>query len=57
MFLKKKQQIKVEKHYVYVGKMEKILYLFYNQDITICQQLVGKLGEEVFFSVPWGHHI
>jgi predicted nuclease of restriction endonuclease-like (RecB) superfamily len=32
-------------------------YLFYNQDNTICQQLVGKLGEEVFFSVPWGHHL
>lgn len=32
-------------------------YLFYNQSHTICQQVVGKLGEEIFFSVPWGHHL
>lgn len=32
-------------------------YLFYNQNHTICQQVVGKLGEEIFFSVPWGHHL
>jgi len=32
-------------------------YLFYNQDNTIWQQVVDKLGEEVFFSVPWGHHL
>ena len=32
-------------------------YLFYSQDDAICQQAVGKLGEDVFFSVPWGHHL
>lgn len=32
-------------------------YLFYNQTDTIWQQVVAKLGEEKFFSVPWGHHI
>ena len=44
-------------------------YLFYNQENTIVQQAVAKLGddmrqqhvaqisEDVFFSVPWGHHL
>ena len=44
-------------------------YLFYNQRNTIVQQVVAQLGddkeqqhvaqisEEVFFSVPWGHHL
>lgn len=31
-------------------------YSFYNQHDTIWQQVVAKLGE-VFFSVPWGHHL
>ena len=42
---------------------------FYNQDLTIWQQAVAKLdnangqqvvakiNEDVFFSVPWGHHL
>ena len=44
-------------------------YQFYNEQITIGQQLVAQLGdvngqqlvaqieEDVFFSVPWGHHL
>ena len=44
-------------------------YQFYNQNITIGQQIVAQLGdengqqvvaqidEETFFSVPWGHHL
>jgi predicted nuclease of restriction endonuclease-like (RecB) superfamily len=44
-------------------------YEFYNQDVIIWQQPVAKLGdtnmqqpvaqigEDVFFSVPWGHHL
>lgn len=44
-------------------------YLFYNQRNTIVQQVVAQLGddkeqqpvaqisEEVFFFVPWGHHL
>ena len=44
-------------------------YLFYNQENTIVQQVVAQLdddksqasvsqiSEEVFFSVPWGHHL
>lgn len=32
-------------------------YLFYNQEDTIGQQLVAQLEEEIFFSVPWGHHL
>ena len=44
-------------------------YLFYNQENTIVQQPVAKLdddmrqqpvaqiSEDVFFSVPWGHHL
>lgn len=31
-------------------------YTFYNHDNAIWQQVVAKLGE-VFFSVPWGHHL
>ena len=44
-------------------------YQFYNEQITIVQQVVAQLGdvngqqlvaqieEDVFFSVPWGHHL
>ena len=44
-------------------------YQFYNEQLTIGQQVVAQLGdvnmqqpvaqisEEVFFSVPWGHHL
>lgn len=32
-------------------------YLFYNETDSIWQQVVAKLGEDVFFSVPWGHHL
>ena len=44
-------------------------YLFYNQENTIVQQAVAQLdddksqasvaqiSEEIFFSVPWGHHL
>ena len=44
-------------------------YEFYNQQLIIGQQLVAQLGddkgqqpvasisENVFFSVPWGHHL
>lgn len=31
-------------------------YSFYNQNNIIGQQVVAQLGE-VFFSVPWGHHL
>ncbi len=31
-------------------------YLFYNQDNIITKQVVSQL-QEVFFSVPWGHHV
>lgn len=30
---------------------------FYNQDLTIWQQAVAKINEDVFFSVLWGHHL
>ena len=26
-------------------------------EYTIWQQVVSKLGEEKFFSIPWGHHL
>lgn len=43
-------------------------YLYYNKEGIICQQLVGELDKttgsqtgaalaDVFFSIPWGHHI
>ena len=32
-------------------------YLFYNEPYTIWQQVVSKLGEEKFFSIPCGHHL
>ncbi len=32
-------------------------YLFYNKHVIIGQQVVAQLNEEVFFSVPWGHHL
>ena len=32
-------------------------YQFYNQNVTIGQQLVALIDEETFFSVPWGHHL
>ena len=32
-------------------------YLFYNKQITFAQQAVAQIDEEVFFSVPWGHHL
>lgn len=32
-------------------------YQFYNEQITIGQQLVAQIEEDVFFSVPWGHHL
>lgn len=32
-------------------------HLFYNEPYTIWQQVVSKLGEEKFFSIPWGHHL
>ena len=32
-------------------------FLFYNQEGSIGQQVVAQLGEEFFFSVPWGHHL
>lgn len=31
-------------------------YLFYNKHIFV-QQPVAQISEEVFFSVPWGHHL
>ena len=32
-------------------------FMFYNSQDSIGQQVVAQLGEEVFFSVPWGHHL
>ena len=32
-------------------------YEFYYQRITIWQQPVAQISEDVFFSVPWGHHL
>lgn len=32
-------------------------YLFYNEHVTFVQQLVAQISEDVFFSVPWGHHL
>lgn len=32
-------------------------YLFYNEHVTFGQQLVAQISDEVFFSVPWGHHL
>ena len=32
-------------------------YLFYNEHIAIWQQVVAKFSDDVFFSVPWGHHL
>ena len=32
-------------------------FLFYNQEDSIGQQVVAQLGEDIFFSVPWGHHL
>lgn len=32
-------------------------YLFYNEHVVIVQQLVAQISEDVFFSVPWGHHL
>jgi predicted nuclease of restriction endonuclease-like (RecB) superfamily len=32
-------------------------YLFYNENVAFGQQLVAQISDEVFFSVPWGHHL
>lgn len=32
-------------------------YEFYNQQLIIGQQPVAQISEDVFFSVPWGHHL
>ena len=32
-------------------------YEFYNQQLIIWQQPVAQISEDVFFSVPWGHHL
>lgn len=32
-------------------------YQFYNGRIALGQQVVAQLSNEVFFSVPWGHHL
>ena len=32
-------------------------FQFYNEQVTFAQQVVAQIGEEVFFSVPWGHHL
>ena len=32
-------------------------FQFYNEQVTFGQQAVAQIGEEVFFSVPWGHHL
>lgn len=32
-------------------------FMFYNSQDSIGQQVVAQLGEEFFFSVPWGHHL
>ncbi len=32
-------------------------YMFYNEQIVIGQQPVAQISEDVFFSVPWGHHL
>ena len=32
-------------------------YEFYNQQLIIWQQPVATISEDVFFSVPWGHHL
>ena len=35
----------------------KQFYLFYNQNNTIRQQLVGEFEYHPIFQIPWGHHI
>ena len=32
-------------------------YLFYNEYVVFVQQHVAQISEDVFFSVPWGHHL
>lgn len=32
-------------------------FQFYNEQNTFGQQAVAQISEEVFFSVPWGHHL
>ena len=32
-------------------------FQFYNEQVTFGQQAVAQIDEEVFFSVPWGHHL
>ena len=32
-------------------------YLFYNKHVTFVQQVVAQISDDVFFSVPWGHHL
>lgn len=32
-------------------------YEFYNQQLIFGQQPVAQISEDVFFSVPWGHHL
>ena len=32
-------------------------FQFYNEQVTFAQQVVAQIGEEVFFSVHWGHHL
>lgn len=32
-------------------------YGFYNQQLIFGQQPVAQISEDVFFSVPWGHHL
>lgn len=32
-------------------------YLFYNKYVTFVQQVVAQISDDVFFSVPWGHHL
>ena len=32
-------------------------YLFYNEYVAFGQQVVAQISEDVFFSVPWGHHL
>ena len=29
----------------------------YNENVAFGQQLVAQTSEDVFFSVPWGHHL
>ena len=37
--------------------MKGFWYGFYNQQLIFGQQLVAQISEDVFFSVPWGHHL